>query len=229
MIFFDPLYLLLALPALVISLAASALLNYWNSKYSNIANARGVTGKEASRLIADRHRFAISYAETGAKLGDNYNPGADILTLSREVANVPSIAAVAIAAHEMGHVQQDFGKSFLLSARSVLVPMVNIGSNLGYFLVIAGLLLSVSDLAWVGLALFSLSAVFTILTLPIEIDASRRAMNFIRELNLLSPSETAGARNVLIGAALTYVAAVAASLGNLLYFFLQVRGISSRD
>lgn len=229
MFFVDPLYIIFALPALAVSLIATLLLNHWNSKYSRISNSRGVSGREAAQLISQRHNFAIDYQETDQPLGDNYHPGDNVLTLSAGVARESSIASVAIAAHELGHVQQDFSRSVLLSARSLLVPAVNIGSNLGYLLIFLGLILEFSGLAWLGLGLFSLALVFSLLTLPIELDASRRALNFISELDLLTEGEQAGAKKVLTGAALTYVAAVVAALGSFVYFFLRVRGINSRD
>jgi len=228
MLYFDPLYLLFLLPALIFSGAASLLLRYWNNKYSQVANRRGITGLAAGSQIAQSQALRVSFAQIDSELGDNYDPRSALVSLSPGVAGVPSIAAVAIASHELGHVQQHQQGSLLFSARSLILPVINIGSSLGYGLIIIGFLLSFSNLAWVGLLLFSFSAVFSLLTLPIEIDASIKGLANIRRLGLLDASEQSGATKVLIGAALTYVAALAAALMNVAYYALRIGGISRR-
>ncbi len=228
MLYFDPLYLLFLLPALIFSGAASLLLRYWNNKYSQVANRRGITGLAAGSQIAQSQALKVSFAQIDSELGDNYDPRSALVSLSPGVAGVPSIAAVAIASHELGHVQQHQQGSLLFSARSLILPVINIGSSLGYGLIIIGFLLSFSNLAWVGLLLFSFSAVFSLLTLPIEIDASIKGLANIRRLGLLDASEQSGATKVLIGAALTYVAALAAALMNVAYYALRIGGISRR-
>ncbi len=226
---FDPLYFVIIAPALILSLVASLLLNYWYAKYTKITNRLGVSGAETAKIISEQRGYNISLNVQQGKLTDNYNPFNKSLNLSNEVAATKSIASVAIAAHELGHVEQDFKSNIFLRLRNTLVPVVNFGSTLGYILIFAGILLSVFDLAWVGVALFSLTAVFSIVTIPVEIDASRRAMGFIKEFNLLQESEYGGARKVLTAAALTYIAALLSSLGNVLYYVLILTNMRGRD
>lgn len=224
--YFDALYMVFALPALCMSLLASGLLYFWYNRYSARANRTGLNGASAAAKIAENYGLRVSLASDGGNLTDNYNPSTDVVTLSRRVYEEPSIASVAIAAHEMGHVMQYQSGSILMRFRSLLVPVVNLGTNLGYFLIIFGLILAVAELAWLGIIFFSLSTFFTLFTLPVEFDASFKGLAAIRKLNLLSPAEMGAAQRVLFGAALTYVAAAAASILNLLYFILRARGIS---
>lgn len=229
MMYFDPLYFLLLAPAFLLSIVASLLLQFWSNRYLRISTRSGLNGHTAAELIAKGEGLDISLQGVGGQLTDNYDPRVKTVSLSESVGKNSSIGAVAIAAHEMGHVSQHQRGSLLFQLRSVMVPAVSIGSNLGYFLIIIGLLLSVTNLAWVGLLLFSLTAVFSLLTLPIEVDASIRGMGFIREYNLLGESELGGARKVLFAAALTYVAALLSSLLNVLYFALRISGSSRRN
>ena len=226
---FDPIYLLFIAPGALLSLVATILLKYWNSKYSKMANTTGYTGAQAADIIAQKYGYGIGLQQIGGTLSDHYDPRGKIVSLSSDISNRNSIAAVAIAAHEMGHVQQDFTKNPLLAFRGVLVPAVNIGSQLGIILIIAGLVLAFAGLAWVGLILFSLTFLFSFLTLPVEIDASRRALKMIKEMNLLTASEIDGARKVLAAAALTYIAAMLTSLGNVLYYALLISGMGKKD
>jgi hypothetical protein len=222
---FDPTYLLFMVPPLILSGLASLLLRYWNSKYSKKQNSQGVSGAEAAQKLAQSGDFQVSLQKIGGKLSDNYNPFNKTVSLSEGVANEQSIAAVAIAAHEFGHVEQHQKGSLLMSFRNLLVPALNVSSNLGYFLIIIGLLLALTELAWVGILLFSGSVLFSLLTLPIEVDASVRAMRMIDENNLLTTTdEKTGAKRVLTGAALTYFAGLVASIANLAYFVLMVSG-----
>ena len=225
---FDPLYLLILAPVLLFSFMASILFKIWSSKYIQVPNSRNITGLDAVQILTEKYKNPISIGQTPNDFGDNFNPRTDELTLSRVVANRPSIASIAIVAHEYGHVRQKFEKNPLILLRSLIVPTVNVGTNLGYILIIIGLLLSATNLAWVGLVLFSLSTVFAFLTLPIEIDASTKGLGMIRELNLLSREEIPAAKKVLFGASLTYFAALFSSLANLLYFAIRIQG-SSRD
>jgi hypothetical protein len=224
---FDPLYIILSLPALFLTLGASLLLNYWYGKYSSVESSKGITGLQAASTIANQRDLNITLNTTGGKLTDNFNPRDNSVNLSQRVANEPSIASVAIAAHELGHVMQYQGAwSPVMAFRSFLVPAVNIGTNLGYFVIILGFIINAVGAVWIGIALFSLSTFFTLFTLPIEFDASRRALAVIKSSGLLGANEMGGARKVLIAAALTYVAAAAGSIMNLLYFVLQARGMS---
>lgn len=224
--YFDALYLIIALPALLLSLAASGLLHFWYGKYSGRANSKGINGVETAQKIAEVYGLQVSFLGDSGNLTDNYNPANETVTLSKRVYHEPSIASVAIAAHEMGHVMQYQSGSMLMKFRSMIIPAVNIGTNVGYFLIVFGLIIATADIVWLGIALFSLSTFFTLFTLPVEFDASMKGLRAIRKLNLLGENEIIGARMVLIGAALTYVAAAAASILNLLYFVLRARGLN---
>jgi Zn-dependent membrane protease YugP len=224
--FFDPLYIVFALPALLLTLIASGLLKYWYGKYSRVFNSGHTNGLQAASLIAEQYGLDVSFIQGQGNLTDNYNPSDETVTLSSRVGKDASVASVAIAAHEMGHVMQYQGRSIIMQFRSFLVPAINIGTNLGYFLIIIGFLIALSGLVWLGIALFSLSTFFTLFTLPIELDASRRGLKAIQRLKLLAKDELPGARKVLFAAALTYVAAATGSIMNLLYFVMRARGMS---
>ncbi|MBD3280223.1 hypothetical protein GF389_01730 [Candidatus Dojkabacteria bacterium] len=226
--FFDPLYLIMMAPVLLFAMLASLTFKLWSNQYIKTPNSRNITGLDTVQILTDRYQNPITIGQTPNDFGDNFDPRNDELTLSRIVANRPSIASVAITAHEYGHVRQKFEKNPLMVFRRLLVPAVNIGTNVGYILIIIGILLTATNLAWLGLILFSLSTVFAFLTLPIEIDASSKALSMIRELNLLSENEIPAAKKVLFGASLTYFAALFSSLANLLYFAIRIQG-SSRD
>jgi hypothetical protein len=228
MFYFDPIYFLFALPALVISGIATLLLRYWYGKYSRQKNSKNLTGKDVAREVARDRNIDLKYSESRGNLSDHYNPFSNELSLSYEVANNPSVASVAIAAHEMGHADQDFSGSVIMKFREVLVPGLNIGTNIGYLLIVLGFLFGVANLVLVGIILFSGTTFFTLFTLPIEIDASRRAINMIRKNNFLTGSEISGAKKVLAGAALTYVAAVLSSLGTLIYYIFRYAGMRRR-
>ncbi len=224
----DQLYFIIAIPGLLIGLGAQLFLNYAYGRFSAVRTGSGLTGMQAAELINRGEGFNVSFKTTLGRLNDHYDPTNHLVNLSSDNATNSSVANLAVVAHEFGHVQQRIKGSFMFKIRTALVPAVNIGSNLGIILIILGIAISFSSLAWLGLLLFSLTTIFTFVTLPIELDASRRGMNLIRKYNLIETSNLGGARAVLSAAALTYVAALVSSLGQLLYFFLQVQG-SNRD
>jgi Zn-dependent membrane protease YugP len=161
----------------------------------------------------------------GGQLTDNYDPRTKTLNLSQGVANSASVAAVAIAAHELGHAMQDAEGYFPLRFRAALVPMVNIGSWLGWIMILAGLFLKITNLAWLGVLFFAGGAIFALATLPVEFNASARAKRLLAETGIISgEDEQAGVNNVLNAAALTYVAGLAAAVLQLLYFVNLVGG-----
>jgi hypothetical protein len=229
MFFYDYGYLLFVLPALILGIIASILMRVWTNKYLQIENLKRITGVELVERVASRKGFDIRLNITADHLADNFAPNTGILTLSREVAQTSSIASVAIAAHELGHVDQHYSRSPLMMVRNFLVPAINIGTQLGYFLLMLGLILSFTPLAWVGVILFSSATLFSLVTLPIELDASRRAMNMLEEEQILFRDEMSGARKVLSAAALTYVAATLQSLLSLLYFIFRVQALGKRS
>ncbi len=228
MIFFDPLYLLFAIPGLLIGLGAQAFLRYAYGRFSKVSGGTNMTGMQVADLINKGEGFNVGFKTTPGKLNDYYDPRNHLVNLSEDNARNTSIANIAVVAHEFGHVQQKASGSFMFKFRSALVPATNIGSNLGIILIMIGLLFSLGSLAWIGLIFFSLTTLFTFVTLPLELDASRRGMNLIKKYNLIDSSGMGGARAVLSAAAMTYVAALVSSIGQLLYFYLQVQA-ANRD
>lgn len=223
--YFDPMYFIFALPALAVGVVAQILLSVWTRKYHKQTPVSGFNGAQTVEKIANSRGFSIDLALTSQKLGDNYNPTNHTLTLSKEIAQNSSITAVGIAAHELGHVEQHKTGSILINIRTALVPALNIGTNIGYFLLIIGIVLGATNLAWIGIILFSGATIFSVVTLPIEIDASRRALKMLTTEKILLPQEMPGVKKVLSAAALTYVAATIQSIGTLLFFILRVQGI----
>ncbi|MBU0976631.1 MAG: zinc metallopeptidase [Patescibacteria group bacterium] len=229
MMFIDPLYIVFSIPALLLVFSAQILVRFFYSKYSKVANSAGLTGVDLVERISKSQGLDIKLNISMNELDDHYDPRTKEITLSDRIARTPSIASIGIAAHEMGHALQHQSGSVFINLRNFLVPVVNIGSTLGYILFIIGLSLQVFGLAIVGIAFFSLSTVFTVITLPVEADASIRALRMIKKLNILSPVEQDGAEKVLIAAALTYVAAIAQSLSSLLYFLFRAFGVRRRN
>jgi len=223
MFYFDPVYLLFIAPGLLIGLFATVLLKYWGSKYKSLQNLNHITGAELVSKISQKYGLKLSMNIIDQEYGDYYNPSENSLTLSRQTAYGTTITAVAVAGHELGHALQHKNHSPLIYIREFIVPAVNIGTNLGYILIVIGLVMSIFELSYAGLILFSISTIFTLVTLPIEIDASRRALNFINSSDILFPEEISGAKKVLSAAALTYVAALLQSVGQLLYFFFRIK------
>lgn len=227
--YFDPLYIIFSLPALFLSLIATILLKVWTNKYINTPNSRNVTGMDSVRAIATQYQLSLTVGRAEGYLNDHFDPRTKSIALSNEVANRPTIASVAITAHELGHALQDKQRNPLIVLRSLIVPAVNIGTNIGYFIIFLGFLISLSNVVWLGIALFSLSTFFSLLTLPIEIDASNKGLSMIRKLDLLDNSELGSAKKVLIAASLTYVAAAFSSISTLLYFIFRAERIGKRD
>ncbi len=228
--FFDPRYFLFALPALVLVMFAQARVRSAYAQYSQVRNAYGLTGGEAARRLLDSAGLGyIPVHVVPGELSDNYDPRQKVLNLSQAVANTPSVAALGIAAHEIGHAIQDAHAYAPLRFRASLVPASNIGSQFGFMIFFVGLILpALHVLAWVGVGLFSLVVLFTLVTLPVELNASRRARQLLASSGLITPAEMGGVSAVLNAAALTYVAALAQALATLLYF-LDVMGVFSTD
>lgn len=225
------LYLILMAPALIFMIYAQIKVKSTYSKYSKVYNQRGVTGAQAAMQVLRANGMADIPVETvKGKLTDHYDPSKRVLRLSPEVAGTPSVAAVGIALHEVGHAMQHKTKYAMMGLRSALVPAANIGSTLGWILVFGGLLLmGLSQVfgemvAIAGILLFTAAVLFTLITLPVEFNASNRARQMIRETGLLVGQEYEGASAVLSAAALTYVAAMLQAVAQLLYFILLVFG-----
>jgi Zn-dependent membrane protease YugP len=225
------LYLILMAPALIFMIYAQIKVKSTYAKYSKVYNQRGVTGAQAALQVLRANGMADVPVETvQGKLTDHYDPSKRVLRLSPEVAGTPSVAAVGIALHEVGHAMQHKTKYAMMGIRSALVPAANIGSTLGWILVFGGLLLMGLSQAFgemvaiAGILLFTAAVLFTLITLPVEFNASNRARQMIKETGLLVGQEYDGASAVLSAAALTYVAAMLQAVAQLLYFVLLVFG-----
>jgi uncharacterized protein len=220
--YIDPGYFVFALPPMLLGLWAQFRVKSAFNKYSQVRTQSGINGAEAARRILDRGGIGnVSIEPSRGMLSDHYDPGSKALRLSEAVYGLPSIAAVGVAAHEAGHALQDKSGYIPLQIRSVMVPAVSLGSNLGPILFMAGLFLAGSlgtTLAWAGIALFGAAALFALVTLPVEFNASSRAKELLVSQGIVSSSEMAGVNAVLDAAALTYVAAAAQAIMQLLYF-----------
>lgn len=223
--FFNPLFWLFALPGLLLGLFAQARVRSAFKKFSKVRTLRNISGAEVARQLLDAQGlYDVHVEETKGYLGDHYDPRSRVLRLSSEVYNTPSVAAAGIAAHEMGHALQHAGGYFPLSIRSAMVPAAQFGSTLAPWILFAGLILSMQPLAWVGVILFGAAVLFTLITLPVEIDASRRAKKLLVGSGVLVGDEMKGVDKVLDAAALTYVAAAVAAIGQLIYYVLLLSG-----
>ncbi len=237
MFFFDPTYLCFMAPGFLLVMLSSWYVKSAYKKWSQVRVRSGLTGAQAAqRLISSGGLSGVQVQGIGGNLTDNYDPRTKILNLSQGVANVPSVASVAIAAHELGHAMQDADDYLPLRMRAALVPAVNIGSWLGWIMIMAGLVLTTMlkssfgiQIAWLGILVFSGGAIFSLLTLPVELNASARAKRLLAESGIIAGAdEQAGVNNVLNAAALTYVAGLAAALLQLLYFVSIVSGLGGR-
>jgi Zn-dependent membrane protease YugP len=230
-LFFDPMYLVFALPALLLAFYAQFKVQSAYKKYLQVRNQRGMTGLEVARhLLSANGLNHVSVEDTRGTLSDHYDPRSKTLRLSPQVARSESVAALGIVAHEIGHATQDARGYAPLRVRSGLVPVVNFGSWLGPILFFIGLLLGYTQLAWVGVIFFAGAAVFALITLPVELNASQRALQMLTASGLVvSSTEAKGAKKVLDAAALTYVAALAQALSTLLYYVFLLTGFSREE
>jgi Zn-dependent membrane protease YugP len=228
MYWFDPMYFVFLLPALALSMWAQWRVKSTYQKYSQVPNQQRIPGARAARLLLDSAGLShIAVEHVPGELSDHYDPSSKTLRLSDGVINNASVAALGIVAHECGHAVQDAKGYALMRARSAMVPAVNIGSNLGPLLIFASIILSVwfhftglSWLIWIGIGLFSLSALFALFTLPVELDASSRAMQMLTASGLVDRTEYSQARSVLNAAAWTYVAGLATAVLQLMYYIM---------
>ncbi len=239
--YFDWSYLVLVVPALLFSLWASARVNSTFKKYSAMRNARGMTGAEAARAVLNANGVTdVRIEYVSGNLTDHYDPKNKVIRLSQDVYDAATPAAVGVAAHEAGHAAQYAANYLPIRIRAAIIPATNIGSKLSVPLIILGLLLPglrifapytefFNLIAWIGVACYSLCVLFQLVTLPTEFNASRRAVAAIERCGLLLPEEQQGAKKVLKAAALTYVAALSASLAQLLRLIIIVGGRQKRD
>lgn len=217
-------YLIFMLPAIIITLFVQIKLKATYSKYSRVRNSRELTGAQAAQeTLKNAGVYGVRIEQTSGNLTDHFSPKENVIRLSKDVYNGTTIAAVGIACHEAGHAIQYDREYAPIKLRNALIPVTNIGSKIGMLLIILGIILSgvifYSDVIFfVGIILYSLVVVVQLVTLPVEFNASRRAMESIRGTGILSDNECKGARKVLTAAALTYVAALISSLMTVLYY-----------
>jgi uncharacterized protein len=223
--FLDPTYMLwVMLPTIVLSLYAQWRVRSAFAHWSRVANERRISGLDTARLIMQHAGLeTVGIGQVAGELTDHYDPRDKTIHLSQSSVQ-PSIAAMAIVAHELGHAEQDKTGNAMLNLRSSMVPVANIGSQLSWLLIIGGLFLNMLSLAWLGVLLFAAAVGFTLVTLPVEFDASRRAKRYLRDLDLVSATEARGVDAVLNAAALTYVAAAAGAVLQLLYWITLLSG-----
>ncbi len=206
------------IPAVLLTFYAQMKVKSAYTKYSDVRVTTGITGLEAARRILSAHGLGyMPISQLGGNLTDNYDPRSKVLNLSQGVYGSDSVAAVGVAAHECGHAIQDAEGYKLLSIRNSIVPVVNLGSRLAWPILIIGIAFSIFQLYEIGVAIFILIVVFHLVTLPVELDASRRALAELEACGIVqTQEEIKGAKSVLSAAALTYVAALAMSVANLL-------------
>jgi len=225
----DPVYWIFALPALLLGLYAQWRVQSTYKKYLQVPNTTGITGVEAARRLLRLAGLYLNVEGTSGQLSDHYDPRSKVLRLSRGVATRASVASMAIVAHEVGHAEQDAQGYGPMRVRSGLVPVVTLTSWLGPILFFLGLLLNLTNLAWLGVVAFAAATVFALVTLPVEINASRRGLRLLEQSGILAgENEQRGARKVLNAAALTYVAALTQSISTLLYYFFLLGGRGRR-
>ncbi|MFP4013314.1 MAG: zinc metallopeptidase [Chitinispirillaceae bacterium] len=222
MLFFDPLYLLFALPGLILALYASFVTKSTFRKYSKVGSARGITGAEAAyRMLKTAGVGNVSIEETSGFLSDHYDPVSRTLRLSPAVARSPSLASIGVACHEAGHAIQHARGFAPLHLRTALVPATSVSSWLSYIVIMAGFLFHSQQFILWGAILFSAAVLFSIVTLPVEWDASRRAKALMTQTGIVTAGEASYAGKVLNAAFLTYVAAAVSSVLTLLYYLMR--------
>jgi Zn-dependent membrane protease YugP len=231
-VFFDPLYIGLIVVTLVISGGAQLYIRSTYGRWSRIQNGPRLSGAQVVELLRDRasfgdrpgHEAITAIKVVPGNLSDHFDPRDRSLGLSTDVAQTPSVAAMAIAAHEVGHAQQHAEGSALMQLRSLLVPAASLGPNIAYMLIIGGLIFNLAGLVSIGIAFFAIAVLFSVLTLPVEIGASRKALAMLDGAGMLTnPQDRQGARSMLTAAALTYVAAAVTSVLTLLYYLTLAR------
>lgn len=227
--YFDPTYVLVLIGALI-SMVASINVNSTYRRFSNVMSMRGVRAEEAAqRILHDAGIYDVRIERIRGELTDHYSPSEKVLRLSDAVYGSTSVAAIGVAAHECGHAIQHKVGYVPLSLRSFSVPVANIGSKLSWPLILIGLLIGYTPLAQIGVILFLAVVLFQLITLPVEFNASHRALQVLKQDSMLSMDELSGARKVLTAAALTYVAALFSTILQLLRLVMIVNGGRRRD
>ncbi|MCK9522113.1 MAG: zinc metallopeptidase [Proteobacteria bacterium] len=227
--FIDPLYLLLMIPGLLLATWASISVKSAFAKYSQVRASSGMTGADvAAEILQRNHIFDVTVEESHGFLSDHYDPRSRTVRLSPAVYREASVASVAIAAHEVGHALQHAKAYAPLQLRSMAVPLARFGSYAPWIILIGGFVLHSLELVYVGIALFAVTVLFQLITLPVEFNASRRAHAQLETLGLVSRDDAKGVRKVLSAAAMTYVAAAISALLTLLYYLIRLGLIGNR-
>jgi hypothetical protein len=228
--FLNSSYFVFMVPAFLLMMLAQWYVKSAYSRWEKVQNQAGLTGAQiAQKLIERAGLYEVEIEAAQGRLGDHYDPRKKVLRLSPGVGQGSSVAAAAIAAHELGHAEQDNQDYLPLRLRSAIVPVVNIGSNLGWILIMAGFFLQLTGLAWLGVAFFAGGAIFALATLPVELDASRRARAMLTTAGIItSDEEQRGVNQVLNAAAMTYVAGLVTAVLQLLYYASLVTGMGRR-
>lgn len=232
---FDMTYLYIVLPCLLLAMLASAKVNSTFKKYSNQISMRHITGRDAAERVLRANGVGnVRIERVSGNLTDHYDPKSNVIRLSDSVYDSASTAAIGVACHEAGHAVQYARHYFPIKLRAAIIPVTNIGSRLAMPLILLGVLFGVGGtysytLVYIGIACFSLSLIFQLITLPVEFNASRRALRAIEDTQLLTEDEQKGARKTLTAAAMTYVAAVAVAAAQLLRLILLFGGRRRND
>lgn len=225
MIWYDYYYFVLVIPALIISLIAQAKVKSTYSKMSRVMNSRGLTGAQAADAVLRYYGITdVRIEQVAGTLSDHYDPRSNVIRLSQGVYNATSVAAVGIACHEAGHAAQHAESYKPIAVRNMILPVANIGSASGLWIALIGLAMNFRIMILIGIILYAFVAVFQLVTLPVEFNASSRALKVIDETNMLQGEEYAGAKKVLSAAAMTYVAALLVSIMSLLRVILRAKG-----
>ena len=216
-------YMILVLPMIILSMIASAKVNSSFKKYSKVLSHRGLTGAQAAFEILRHYGITdVKIERVSGNLTDHYDPRTNVIRLSDNVYNLTSVAAIGVACHEAGHAAQYAQNYAPIKIRNTVLPVANLGSKLGIPLAILGFFLGFTSLAYAGVIFFSFAVLFQLITLPVEFNASKRAIQVIGDADILSEEEKVGARKVLTAAAMTYVASLAVSIASLLRLILTV-------
>lgn len=223
--YFDIYYFILVVPVFIISLIIQGKMKSTFSKYSKVVNTRRITGAQAADMVLRYYNIQdVRIERINGSLSDCYDPISKVIKLSDSVYDNPSIAAVGVACHEAGHAAQHAEQYVPIKVRNSILPVCNIGSSLSIPLLILGVIFSFQPLIWIGIGFFAFTSLFQFITLPVEFNASNRALNVIESTGILSYEEKNGASKVLKMAAMTYVAALAMSLAQLLRLILRYGG-----
>lgn len=222
----DPLYWIIMLPALLLSLYSSFKVKRVFAQYSRIKNSSSMTGAEVAEALLERNNLpSIKVIKTSGFLSDHYDPSKKVIRLSPDVYSSSSIAAIGVAAHETGHALQHSRSYAPLILRNTMVPLASLGSNLSWLIIMIGFIIQALALIKFGITLFIFVVIFQIITLPVEFDASKKAKIMLSEFGIVPSRDIAAVNKVLNAAALTYIAATASAIATLLYFILRIGSI----